>query len=209
MADKNNSISLSTGTLLSILGLIITVLTLIVTGAWTLSVYMRDSEIADLKSKVDIYEKSDKWKLPDILLKINLSSEKLNLKISERERLNFLEAEHLKLNDDNRKLTSELSIKENELKLANDYIESIVSKKDNFILALRNSHELTANNLYISMQAVGSDYVDIQFGEKPYKLELGKSIEYAEGNLKCKLFLTSIDFLKDNASFAKNCKKEK
>lgn len=50
--------------------------------------YIRSDYLDDLKHQIDIYEKSEKWKLPDTLNKINAASEKMSLTIDERNRLN-------------------------------------------------------------------------------------------------------------------------
>ncbi|EJF9112483.1 hypothetical protein M9E57_001267 [Salmonella enterica] len=174
-------------------------------GLWTFFDYTYYETINDLNNQISAYEKSNEWKLPETLLKINKSVESLNLRIDERNRLNYLELENDKLKLENKDIRSKMMKTEAALNSANEYLQTVVSKHDDFILKRGKSYALTENNLYISAQNVYSTTVEGQFDNEPYTLELGKSKDFSVGNLTCKVVLTSIAYMDNEASFSKSC----
>ncbi|EBE0464078.1 hypothetical protein CRD83_05420, partial [Salmonella enterica subsp. enterica serovar Javiana] len=73
--------------------------------------------------------------------------------------MNYLELENDKLKLENKDIRSKMMKTEAALNSANEYLQTVVSKHDDFILKRGKSYALTENNLYISAQNVYSTTV--------------------------------------------------
>ncbi|KHS87920.1 hypothetical protein RC83_09555 [Pectobacterium brasiliense] len=119
--------------------------------------------------------------------------------------MNHLELENDKLKIENKDISSKRMKTEAALNSANEYLQTVVSKHDEFILKRGKSYALTENNLYISAQNIYRNTVEGQFDNEPYTLDLGKSKDFSVGNLTCKVVLTSVSYVDSEASFSKSC----
>lgn len=183
------------------IGSVSAILTLIGGAIWSI----QSSQINDLKDKVDTYEKSENWKLPETLRNINTASNKLSLNIDERNSFEKLKLEKTTLSENNSKLEKDIKNIREELEKSNEALNAIVLKNDIFSLGYAQSIPLVNNDKYLSVASIYPNFIALVFDEQNSTLDVGKSVHYKVGTVDCKVVLTSIAPGRDTATFTRSC----
>ncbi len=136
--------------------------------------YIRSDYLDDLKHQIDIYEKSEKWKLPDTLNKINAASEKMSLTIDERNKLNSDKITLTVLAAKNIEISKELEGTKNKLAEFESSLKNINSTPETFELNIGESHPIFRNTLFIGLTRVNTQtQAQFNLNNEPISLDLG------------------------------------
>lgn len=176
-------------------------LTLIGGAIWSI----QSSQINSLKDKVDTYEKSENWKLPETLRNINSAASKLSLSIDERNLFNQLKIDKKNLSENNSILKKEIQGIQEELETTNRALNTIVLKNDIFSLGTAQSFPLINNDKYLSVISIFPNFASLVFDEENHTLDVGKSLHYKVGTTDCKVVLTSIAPDRATVTFTRSC----
>ncbi|KHS84240.1 MULTISPECIES: hypothetical protein [Pectobacterium] len=192
-------------------------------GAYTLGKSDREDLIANLKQTVSGYEKVNDLSLQEILDKINTSSEKWAINITERNQLNAIKDRLKKKEEDLSKEVSarsreklehmnQLSLaKEKTLNIQKKYDEILPLAKDKFIRkkdvlhSSRSSIELIQDELYIGIDSVYSSHVSLLNNGNLSNLKPSETLEINNLVTNCYIRLKSIIYVSDKAVFDYGC----
>ncbi|MGN1574742.1 hypothetical protein ACKEU1_20040 [Yersinia enterocolitica] len=167
--------------------------------------YARADYIEQLKSRIDAYEKSSEWELPDTLNKLSTVSTKLSLTLDEKERLNKSEKQLIELNSDNIKINKELKEKTADLVASAKMVDALVSKEETFSLVIGDSHPLIKNEIFIALKSLMPNKGYFSFKNQDLVLYIGEYREYEFGNKKCKVLLTKIAYKVESILLTNTC----
>lgn len=186
----------------------ITLLLAIFTALGTWFWNLRTSQIEDLQNQITTYEKSEKWKLPETLEKINLASQKIELNLTQRNRLEFLEKNIIELTTSNSELGKTLEETQEKLQKNTEALNKVAMKNDEFLIERSSSHPLVNNNIYISVKSVGLDYVSGLIDNHEYRIDVGQSVQYHFGTIICNVVATKVSYRDDTATFKRSCQEK-
>ena len=156
--------------------------------------YIRSDYLDDLKHQIDAYEKSEKWKLPDTLNKINVASEKMSLTIDERNRLN------------SNKITLTELVAKNKLSAFEFSIKNINSTSETIELKTGESHPIFRNALFIGLTSVKTQtQAEFNLNNESISLDLGVIHPYTFLEKKCVVTMTDINYIKDIVKISNTC----
>ncbi|ECD9502209.1 hypothetical protein FNO08_14415 [Salmonella enterica subsp. diarizonae] len=168
--------------------------------------YIRSDYLDDLKHQIDAYEKSEKWKLPDTLNKINAASEKMSLTIDERNRLNSNKITLTELVAKNIEISKELEITKNKLSALEFSIKNINSTSETIELKTGESHPIFRNALFIGLTSVKTQtQAEFNLNNESISLDLGVIHPYTFLEKKCVVTMTNINYIKDIVKISNTC----
>lgn len=168
--------------------------------------YIRSDYLDDLKHQIDIYEKSEKWKLPDTLNKINAASEKMSLTIDERNKLNSDKITLTVLAAKNIEISKELEGTKNKLAEFESSLKNINSTPETFELSIGESHPIFRNTLFIGLTRVNTQtQAQFNLNNEPISLDLGVIHPYTFLEKKCVLTMTNVNYVKDIVKISNAC----
>lgn len=168
--------------------------------------YIRSDYLDDLKHQIDIYEKSEKWKLPDTLNKINAASEKMRLTIDERNILNSDKITLKVLAAKNIEISKELEGTKKKLAEFESSLKNINSTPDTFELSIGESHPIFRNALFIGLTRVNTQtQAQFNLNNEPISLDLGVIHPYTFLEKKCVLTMTDVNYVKDIVKISNAC----
>lgn len=168
--------------------------------------YIRSDYLDDLKHQIDIYEKSEKWKLPDTLNKINAASEKMSLTIDERNRLNNNKITLTELTAKNIEISKELERTKNKLSEFESSIKNINYTPETIELGIGESHPIFRNLLFIGLTAVKTQtQAEFNLDNKPISLDLGVIHPYKFMGKTCVITMTDVNYIKNIVKVSNAC----
>lgn len=183
---------------LSVIGFVIT------TTAATLW-YARSDYIEQLKDRIDSYEKSAEWQLPETVKKLNVVATNLELTLDERDRLNKAEQKLGELSAENIDMKEKLNKKTAELMEAIRMIDTLTAKEDSFNLFVGESHSLIKNEVVIGLKHLLPNRGSFLFKNLDLDLYVGEYKEYGFGNKKCKVLLSKVEYKTGSVWLTNNC----
>lgn len=168
--------------------------------------YIRSDYLDDLKHQIETYEKSEKWKLPDTLNKINTASEKMSLTIDERNRLNSNEITLTELAAKNIEVSKELERTKNRLSGFESTIKNINSTPETIELSTGGSHPIFRNALFIGLTRITTQtQAEFNLDNEPISLDLGVIHPYTFMGKTCVVTMTDINYIKDIVKISNAC----
>ncbi|WP_329906121.1 hypothetical protein [Serratia quinivorans] len=186
----------------SVISAAVLAIPVIISATWL----VRSDYIDDLKSRIDAYEKSEKWKLPETLNKINTASEKMSLTIDQRNRLNSNEITLTELTAKNIEISKELAITKNKLSGLESTMKTINSAPETIELSTGGSHPIFRNALFIGLTRINTKtQAEFNLDNKPISLDLGVTHPYTFIGKTCVVTLTNINYINDIVKISNAC----
>lgn len=170
-------------------------------GTW----YIRADYMDELKNRIEVYEKSDHWKLPETLKKLNDAANNFSLNYDEKKRLVESEKQLKIVMAENTRISKELTSANIELLDTKNKIALFVKENEEFTLKSGDSHPLFKNEVYVALKIVNYDSVSIILNNASDTMYVGESKEYNFQDIKCKLVVLKVETLINQAKFVNIC----
>lgn len=164
---------------------------------------IRKDYLDDLKRQVEVYEKSNSWKLPETLSSIKQASDQFLLSSKEKTELSELRANANAIASKLKSLTSELETAKEKLVATEQQLAQFTIPAAIVELSEGDSKFIVENhvNLALKMSMRSEAYVRLANRDRP--ISLGETVEYQAGAKNCKLTLLKTDDKK--AKFQNAC----
>lgn len=156
-------------------------------------------ELNFANTKLQFYEQSEEWKLPETLKALGEASQTINLSIEERAQ--FEEQKTLLLEAENR--VSQLEIENKDFQNKIEALEALLlPPAEEFELGKGETKPMIGDSYYLGINNVYDTYVSMNLDNNPVYLNIGESTNlYVSGGISCKLLLLGIQDLKARFSF--------
>ncbi len=193
------AIEINTTTVLWAIGAIASIVAVTVAATW----HLRKDRLEELQEKLNVLTEAKDWKLPDTLRSLNLLSEKLNLQLEEKAKVDSLMSENEALTKSNRDLQIEVSdLKESAAKLETSLKNMLVDSQE-IEVAKGETQDLIKNTVAVGVKGIYDPSVEITINNDNRKMQVGNTIEIPFANKICVLrFRTIKKGMPDKAVFS-------
>ena len=153
------------------------------------SVLLFYRQIETLNAKLDFYENSEGWRLPELTEEIDNAIQAFNLSMEERQ----LFDEQKNRIDEFEKENLDLKNRIYGLENRNDYLKSLILSPTKITLSEKNSTALIKNDVYLGLIYVYDSSVDAYIDNSRKTIYIGKTIPIYTEELSCDLMLMSVE----------------
>lgn len=156
-------------------------------------------ELNFANTKLQFYEQSEEWKLPETIKALGEASQTINLSIEERKQ--FEEQKNSLLEAENR--VSQLEMENKDLQKKVEALEALLlPPAEEFEISKGETKPMIGDSYYLGITNVYDTYVTMNLNNNFESLDVGQSTNlYATGGISCKLILLGIQDSKARFSF--------
>jgi len=153
-----------------------------------------------LGDELEQYRKADQWKVPDAIRRLSELSERLNIKLDERARLNEAVKSAQEFKADNERVKKELAAQTALLNEAQSRLKNL--EGDTFVLAVGKTRFVLGKELALGVTDTNrfSRECTVQLGDRQERIRPGKTLLESRGSLK--VSITLLDVVDDTCRFA-------
>jgi hypothetical protein len=169
-----------------------------------------NNQVSQQQARIDAYEQSDKWELPQTLAQLNDVSRELSLALEERKKFKSLQESNNLLARDKASLELKLSSSQKEKSEAISQLsrlENLMVKPQSLSLNKDDTVDVFGGAYKLGLESIYDGFVIINVGNISGNLSVGEQLEVDVANRKCYITLSELNYSQKNAKFSSSCEK--
>lgn len=182
------TIDVNTANVLWAIGTVATLIAATAGVVWKI----RIDRLEQLEHENNVLKDAKDWKLPDTLRSLNQLSEKLNLQLEERDKLDSIVAEKESLMKSNGELQTEVSKLKSDISKLEAALNSIIVESQDIEVNQGEAVDLIKNAVAVAVGTIYTSSVDITINNNNHNIKVGNIIEIPYAHRICVLRLRTI-----------------